>query len=287
MNRLSTIQNHLAPNNVVKENPWAKYTNSSINYEKYKEIIDKYEKEVKIKIHPSFATKAIHVGNEPDPIYGQVTVPISLSTTYAQRSPGVPQKFDYSRVGNPSRSAFESTLASLEYARYCLATGSGCGAMTAIMLLLSSGDHVISCDDVYGGTQRYFRRIAEERQKINFDFVDLTDVAAVRKAIRVTTKLIWIETPTNPTLKCCDIKKICAIAREHGIISVVDNTFASPYLQNPLLLGADLVVHSCTKYIGGHSDLLMGAICLNDTELYDKLFFTMKSNIHTSYTQSY
>jgi len=278
MQRLNLLHNQIIPNKVTRQIHWGKYSDSGSNYEKYRDVIEKYIHEVKIKPHPGFATKAIHIGSEPDPIHGQVVVPIGLSTTYAQKTPGVLySKYDYSRVGNPTRDAFERCLASLEYANHCIATSSGCAAMTTILLLLSSGDHVISCDDVYGGTQRYMRRIASEKHKIDFDFVDLTDLDVVKKAIRKNTKLIWIETPTNPTLKCGDIQKLCQIAKEHGILTVVDNTFASPYLQSPLLLGADMVVHSCTKYIGGHTDLLMGAICLNDKELYDKLLFTAKS----------
>mmetsp|Transcript_46232 Transcript_46232/g.53556 ORF Transcript_46232/g.53556 Transcript_46232/m.53556 type:complete len:434 (-) Transcript_46232:2-1303(-) len=278
MQRLSLVHNQIVPNKTSKEVPWSKYSSSASNHSKYQDIIEKYSSELKIKPHPSFATKAIHVGSEPDPVHGQVVVPIGLSTTFAQKTPGVMySKYDYTRVSNPTREAFERCLASLEYANYCIASSSGCASMTTILMLLSSGDHVIACDDVYGGTQRYFRRIANEKHKIEFDFVDLTDLDAVKKAVKKNTKLLWIETPTNPTLKCCDIRKLCQIAREHGIMTVVDNTFASPYLQNPLLLGADMVVHSCTKYIGGHTDVLMGAICLNDKELYDKLFFTAKS----------
>jgi cystathionine gamma-lyase len=278
MERLNLLQNQLVPNKVSKEINWGKYNDSANNHEKYKEVIEKYMSEVKIQPHPGFSTKAIHIGSEPDPIHGQVVVPIGLSTTYAQKSPGVMySKFDYARVSNPTREAFERCLASLEYANYCIASSSGCATMTTILLQLTSGDHVIACDDVYGGTQRYFRRIANEKHKIEFDFVDLTDLDAVRKAIKKNTKLLWLESPTNPTLKICDIKKLTQIAREHGILTVVDSTFATPVLQSPLLLGADIVVHSCTKFIGGHTDVLMGAMCLNDKELYERLQFTAKT----------
>eukprot|EP01016_Furgasonia_blochmanni_P009238 TRINITY_DN13829_c0_g2_i3.p1 TRINITY_DN13829_c0_g2~~TRINITY_DN13829_c0_g2_i3.p1 ORF type:complete len:315 (+),score=113.66 TRINITY_DN13829_c0_g2_i3:395-1339(+) len=149
--------------------------------------------------------------------------------------------------------------------------------MTCILLLFGPGDHIICCDDVYGGTQRYMRKIAQERGKLDFDFVDLTNMEAVEKAFKKETKLIWIETPTNPLLKVCDIKKLCALAQKHNVISVVDNTFSSPYLQSPLLLGATLCVNSCTKYIGGHADVVMGCITTNDQELRDRLFFNSKS----------
>lgn len=185
--------------------------------------------------------------------------------------------FDYARCGNPTRLALERNLASLENAKYSFALNSGCSALLSIMNLLSSGDHVLCVDDVYGGTQRYMRRILGERQGISVDFVDFSDLSVVRKSVKPNTKVVWAETPTNPTLKICDIAGIAKICKEKKALLVVDNTFLTPYLQNPLDLGADMVVHSITKYIGGHSDVVMGAIMLNDKALYDRLFFTIKS----------
>lgn len=185
--------------------------------------------------------------------------------------------FDYARCGNPTRLALERNLASLENAKYAFALNSGCSALLTIMNTLSSGDHILCVDDVYGGTQRYMRRILNEKQGIKVDFVDFGDLNLVRKSIKPTTKVVWAETPTNPTLKICDIAAIAKICKEKKTLLAVDNTFFTPYLQNPLDLGADMVVHSITKYIGGHSDVVMGAIMLNDKELYDKLFFAGKS----------
>lgn len=244
----------------------------------FKEHIERTGKEVQIEHHPGFSTKCVHGGQEPDPIHGALMTPISLSSTFAQKSPGVLySQFDYSRCGNPTRDVFEKLIAECEYGKHGLAFSSGCAAMTCILLLLNTGDHVICCDDVYGGTQRYMRKIAEERIKIKFTFVDMTKPDEVEKAFTPETKLVWIETPTNPTLKICDVRKMCELAKTHNSLSVVDNTFASPYLQSPLLLGADICLNSCTKYIGGHSDLVMGSITLNSQELRDKLFFNSKS----------
>lgn len=228
-------------------------------------------------LHSGFATKAIHCGNEPDSKFGGVAPAIDLSTTFAQPYPGKPVCFDYARCGNPTRLALERNLASLENAKYSFALNSGCSALLSIMNLLSSGDHVLCVDDVYGGTQRYMRRILGERQGVSIDFVDFSDLSVVRKSMKPNTKVVWAETPTNPTLKICDIAGIAKISKEKKALLVVDNTFFTPYLQNPLDLGADMVVHSITKYIGGHSDVVMGAIMLNDKALYDRLFFTIKS----------
>lgn len=185
--------------------------------------------------------------------------------------------FDYARCGNPTRLALERNLASLEGAKYAFALNSGCSALLSIMNLLSSGDHVLCIDDVYGGTQRYLRKILTERQGVQCDFLDFSDLAGLRKAFKPSTKMVWAETPTNPTLKICDIAAVAKICKEKKALLIVDNTFFTPYLQNPLSLGADMVVHSITKYIGGHSDVVMGAIMLNDRALYDRLFFTIKS----------
>jgi cystathionine gamma-lyase len=200
------------------------------------QIIEKYQHANLVKDHRGFGTKAIHAGQEPDPLTGGVTVPLNLSTTYAQRFPGEPiGPYDYARAGNPTRDAFEKQMAAVEHGKYGLAFSSGCAATNAIVqTLLSAGDHAICSDDVYGGTQRLMRQIFQQRNGVEFSFVDMTNTENVEKAIRPNTKLIWIETPTNPTLKICDIEKISAIAKAKNVITAVDNTFPSPYLQNPL-----------------------------------------------------
>jgi len=244
-----------------------------------KELIEKYQHAHLVKEHKGFGTKAIHAGQEPDPITGGVSVPINLSTTYAQKFPGEPfGPYDYARCGHPTRDAFEKQMAAVEHGKYGMAFSSGCAVTTTIVqTVLGVGDHAVVCDDVYGGTQRYMRQISQQKNGIEFTFVDMTDPENVRKAIKPNTKLIWIETPTNPTLKVCDIEKISEIAKEKGIITAVDNTFPSPYLQSPLLLGSDISVNSVTKYIGGHSDVVMGVLVTNNKELRDKLFFTSKT----------
>jgi cystathionine gamma-lyase len=242
-------------------------------------LMEKYENAHLVKKHRGFGTKAIHSGQEPDPISGGVSVAINLSTTYAQKFPGEPfGHFDYARCGHPTREAFEKALAAVEHGKYGMAFSSGCATTTTIIQTFTvSGDHVVACDDVYGGTQRYMRQISQERNGVEYTFVDMTDVKKVEEAVKSNTKLIWIETPTNPTLKVCDIEAICKFAKSKGIITVVDNTFPSPYLQSPLLLGADISVNSVTKYIGGHSDVVMGVLVTNDLAMRDKLFFTSKT----------
>jgi cystathionine gamma-lyase len=220
-----------------------------------------------------FGTRAIHSGQHPDPITGAVTVPISLATTFVQKSPGLHTGYEYSRTGNPTRAAFEANIAGIENARYGLAFASGSAATVTIINMLSSGDHVITVDDVYGGTNRYFNRVATPANNMSFSMVDFCAPGAIEAAITPKTKLMWIETPTNPTLKVVDIKNAARIAKQHNIICVVDNTFASPYLQNPLDLGADIVVHSVTKYLGGHSDCVMGVLATNREDIYTKLKF--------------
>jgi cystathionine gamma-lyase len=243
-----------------------------------KELIEKFQNMDLVQKHKGFSTKAIHCGQEPDPVTGGVNVAINTSTTFAQRLPGEPiGPYDYARCGHPTREAFEKAMAGVEYGKFGMAFSSGCAAMTCVLLLLNHGDHVICCDDVYGGTQRYMRKIQEEKGNLKFTFVDMTKVENVEKAIQPNTKLIWVETPTNPTLKICDIEAICKLAKEKEILSVVDNTFPSPYLQSPLLQGADICVNSVTKYIGGHSDVVMGTLTLNDAKLYEKLRFLSKS----------
>lgn len=219
-----------------------------------------------------FATRAIHVGQDADPATGATIVPIYQTSTYTQQDVGVHKGFEYSRTGNPTRAALESCLASLENAEYGLAFASGMAATSAIMTLLSSGDHIIAGDDLYGGTYRVFTKVFE-RMGLSFDFVDARDPAKVQAAIRDNTRLIWLETPTNPLLRLCDIEAIAAISKAHQLILAVDNTFLSPYFQQPLDLGADLVVHSTTKYIGGHSDVVGGAIMTNSPELHQRLAF--------------
>jgi cystathionine gamma-lyase len=225
-----------------------------------------------------FATRAIHAGNTPDQLHGGVNPSIELSTTYVQPEPGVPSScYDYSRCGNPTVMALQRQLAALEHANYAFATNCGMTATTSILSLLKAGDHLICIDDVYGGTQRYLRKVYAPQTNIEYDMIDMSDIKKVRAAFKANTKLVWIESPTNPTLKCTDIEAVSKICKEKGVLLVVDNTFMSPALQNPLLLGADVVMHSLTKYIGGHSDVVAGALMFNDSELYDKLYFNIKS----------
>lgn len=219
-----------------------------------------------------FATKAIHAGQEPDPTTGAVMTPIYQTSTYWQKSPGDHQGYEYSRGTNPTRKALENCLAALENAKFGLAFSSGMGATDAVMKLLAPGDEVITGDDLYGGSYRMFTKIFAN-YGIKFHFLDLSNPAIIREYANDKTKLIWIETPTNPTMQIVDIAAVTAIGKEKGLLTVVDNTFASPYLQNPIDLGADVVMHSVTKYIGGHSDVVMGALMMNDEDLYKRLFF--------------
>lgn len=224
-----------------------------------------------------FGTRAIHGGQQPDPITGAVVTPISLATTFVQKSPGLHTGFEYSRTGNPTRAAFEACIASIENAKYGLAFASGSATTVTIIQSLAAGDHVITIDDVYGGTNRYFNRVAKVHSHLEFSFIDFTQDGAFEAAIKPNTKLVWLETPTNPTLKIVDIEAISKVAKQHGITVVVDNTFASPYIQNPLDLGADIVVHSVTKYLGGHSDVVMGVLATSNDALYEKLKFLQNS----------
>jgi len=223
-----------------------------------------------------FATKAIHVGQEPDPTTGAVTVPIYQTSTFAQEEPGKHRGYEYSRTGNPTRTALEKCLAALEEGKYCLTFASGMAAISAITTMLKSGDHVIACDDLYGGTRRLFEKILRN-YSISFSYVDATTTKNVEAIIKSNTKMIWIETPTNPLLKIIDIKGISSIAKKHRILTVVDNTFASPYFQKPLLLGADIVIHSTTKYISGHSDVVGGAVITSNKEIYERLKFVQNA----------
>lgn len=219
-----------------------------------------------------FSTKSIHVGQAPDPTTGAVIVPIYLTSTYAQDGPGEHRGFDYSRTANPTRHALEACLASLENARFGLTFASGVAATSAVLNLLSAGDHVIVGDDVYGGTFRLFDKVFA-RYGIAFTWVDAADDAAVTAALTPNTKLLWVETPTNPLLKLVDIAALAAISKKAGIIFAVDNTFATPYLQTPIDLGADVVVHSTTKYIGGHSDVVGGAVLTDREDLFSTIKF--------------
>jgi cystathionine gamma-lyase len=226
-----------------------------------------------------FGTRAIHTGEEPDlDGTGDVVSPIHLSSTFARKEITKPSRgFEYSRTSNPTRVALEKRLASLENARYGLAFSSGLAAETTILIsTLKSGDHVVACDDLYGGTRRLFEKTFA-KFGVEFSYVDARSPRAVEKAIRGRTKLIWLESPTNPLLKICDIRKISRIGQEHCLLTVVDNTFASPYLQNPLERGATIVVHSTTKYIGGHSDVIGGAVMLSDEDLYEAVKFNQNA----------
>jgi cystathionine gamma-lyase len=219
-----------------------------------------------------FSTRAIHVAQDPDPVTGAVITPIYQTSTYGQEDIGVHRGFEYSRTDNPTRNAMEQVAASLEGAKYGLAFASGMAAETTIMHLLKPGDHVIAGDDMYGGTYRLFTRVLE-KYGLLFSFVDPADIDAIAAAARPETRMIWIETPTNPLLKIVDIAAVAEVSRRANALLVVDNTFATPYFQRPLSLGADIVVHSATKYLGGHSDLVAGLAMLNDDELHAALKF--------------
>jgi cystathionine gamma-synthase/cystathionine gamma-lyase len=217
-------------------------------------------------------TLAVHAGLHPDPHHGAIMAPIVLSTTFVQPSPGAPISFDYSRSGNPTRAALEEALGALEGGRRAYAFGSGCAAASTLIHLFRPGDHIISGDDAYGGTHRIFNRIASPLG-IETTYVDLSRPEALREAFRKNTRVVWLETPTNPLLKVFDIEAISQLAHAHGSIVVVDNTFASPALQRPLDFGADIVLHSTTKYLNGHSDVVGGALITNDVELSDRIKF--------------
>lgn len=219
-----------------------------------------------------FATKAIHAGIEPDPSTGAVMTPIFQTSTYRQSAPGVHQGYEYARTQNPTRTVLERNLAALENGIDAICFGSGLAAQDAVMKLLSSGNEVVAVNDLYGGSYRQMVRVWGQ-WGLKSRFVDLYDASNLEREIGPDTKLIWIETPTNPMLNIVDIQAICAIARKHGIMTCVDNTFASPYLQNPLDLGADIVLHSATKYIGGHSDVVHGCLIVKDLELAQRLHF--------------
>jgi cystathionine beta-lyase/cystathionine gamma-synthase len=224
----------------------------------------------------SLETLCIHAGQQTDPASGAVMAPIVLSSTFAQDGPGAHKGYDYSRAGNPTRSALERCLAELEGATDCIAFGSGCAATTAVLLTLKSGDHVVVGDDVYGGTFRIFDKVLKPFG-VEATFLDMGDPTRVAAALRPSTKLLWVETPSNPMLKVIDIAAVVAVAEARGIPVAVDNTFATPMLQRPLELGATLVVHSTTKYLNGHSDVVGGAVMTRDAALAERLHFLQKS----------
>ncbi|MGE9311198.1 cystathionine gamma-synthase [Niabella sp. CJ426] len=222
-------------------------------------------------------TKIIHAGVEPDPSTGAIMTPIFQTSTYVQTGPNEHKGYDYSRAGNPTRTALENAFAALENAKHGLAFSSGVAATDAVIRLLKPGDEVIAANDMYGGTYRLFSKLWADFG-IKFIYIDTTKTENISAAITGQTKMIWVETPTNPLMNITDIEAAAVIAKKAKALLVVDNTFASPYLQNPLDLGADIVMHSATKYLGGHSDVIMGALMMNDDELREKLFFIQKSS---------
>lgn len=224
-----------------------------------------------------FNTKAIHAGQEPEKTSGAVMPPIFQTSTYAQKTPNEHQGYDYARVGNPTRTALEKLIAGLENATSCACFSSGVAAMDAILKTLKPGDHVVSTNDLYGGSYRLFRQVFEP-YGIDFSFVDMTDLHQIKNSIKESTKLIWVETPTNPLLRIIDIEAVVDIAKSSNTLVAVDNTFASPYLQQPLLLGADIVMHSTTKYLGGHSDIIGGAVASSNEDFMEKIRFQVKTS---------
>jgi cystathionine gamma-synthase len=219
-----------------------------------------------------FETRAIHAGQDPDPATGSVNVPVYLTSTYVQPKLGQHTGYEYSRTGNPTRTALEQCVASLEEGKYGLAFASGMGAETTIMYLFAPGEHIVVSNDVYGGTYRLFERVLAQ-YGLQFSYIDMTDPASVTEHLRDNTRAIWLETPSNPLMKLIDIAAVSAIAKERGIKVIVDNTFASPYGQQPLKLGADIIVHSTTKYLGGHSDVVGGLVVTSDDTDYEKLAY--------------
>ena len=222
------------------------------------------------------ATKLIHAGATPDPSTGAIMTPIYQTSTYVQEAPGVNKGYEYARSQNPTRKALEDAYAIIENGKYGLAFSSGVAATDSVIKLLNPGDEVIAANDMYGGSYRLFTKVWE-RYNIKFIYVDTANVANVKAAVTANTKLIWIETPTNPLMNITDIAAMAAISKQAGALLCVDNTFASPYLQNPLNLGADIVMHSATKYLGGHSDVIQGCLMMNDKDLREKLYFIQKS----------
>ena len=230
---------------------------------------------MKEKLH--FNTATIHGGQSPDKAYGAVMPPIYQTSTYAQRSPGKHKGFEYSRTHNPTREALEKSLASIESGNFAFAFGSGLAAMDAVLKTLKPGDEIISTDDLYGGSYRLFTKIFKDFG-LKFQFVSMNDTKNISNVLNDKTRLIWIETPTNPMMNIIDIKTVCKLAKSKNILTAVDNTFASPYIQQPLDLGADIVMHSATKYLAGHSDLILGSIVTNNDEIAEKLAFIQNAS---------
>ncbi len=223
-----------------------------------------------------FNTKTIHAGQEPEETSGAVMPPIFQTSTYAQEAPNVNKGYDYARVGNPTRTALEKLIAGLEGADECACFASGCAAMDAVLKMFRPGDQIIASNDLYGGTYRLFTEVFEPFG-IDFSFVDMTDINEVKDAATDNAKLLWIETPTNPLLRVVDIEELTSFSADNDMLSLVDNTFASPYLQQPLELGADMVLHSTTKYLGGHSDIIGGAVATSNSDVMEKLRFQVKT----------
>lgn len=231
-----------------------------------------------MKRQQEFATRAIHAGQEPDPTTGAVMTPIYATSTYVQESPGKHKGYDYSRSINPTRLAYEKCIADLESGTRGFAFASGLAAMSTVLELLDSGSHIVVSDDLYGGTFRLFDKVRKQSANLEFTYVDLTDASRFEKAIKDNTRMVWIETPSNPLLKIIDLEAIAKIAREHKILSVSDNTFATPWIQRPIEFGFDIVVHSATKYLNGHSDLVSGvAVVGANKELGDRMWFLQNS----------
>ena len=225
----------------------------------------------------SFATRAIHAGQQPDPTTGAIMPPIYATSTYVQSSPGVHKGFEYSRTHNPTRQALERCVADLESGRYGFAFSSGMAATASILELLDSGSHVIALDDIYGGSTRLFEKVRRRSAGLDFSFVDMTDVDSVRASVKGNTRMIWVETPSNPLLKIIDLAAVAGVARQYGLLMVTDNTFATPCLQRPLEHGSDIVMHSVTKFLNGHSDMIGGIAVTASEEIAEKLAFLQNS----------
>lgn len=225
-----------------------------------------------------FDTRAIHAGQEPDPSTGAVMTPIYATSTYRQSAPGIHQGYEYSRTHNPTRTAYEGCIASLESGRRGFAFASGMAAINTVIDLLNAGDHIIAMDDLYGGTFRLFDKVKTRTSGLSFSFVDMSDIKNIEAAIRPETRMIWLETPSNPMLKLANIREIARLCKRHNLITVADNTFATPWIQRPIELGFDIVLHSATKYLNGHSDVISGVVVVGDTpELADKIAFLQNS----------
>ncbi|TFW12801.1 cystathionine gamma-synthase [Brevundimonas intermedia] len=224
-----------------------------------------------------FSTRAIHAGQHPDPTTGAVMTPIYATSTYAQESPGVNKGYEYARGKNPTREAFEACIADLEGGTHAFGFGSGMAATSTALELLDAGDHIVTGDDLYGGSWRLFERVRRRTMGLDFAYVDLSDIAAVEAAITPKTRMLWVETPTNPLMKLADIAALSKVAKAHGLLLIVDNTFATPFCQQPLSLGADVVMHSATKYLNGHSDIIGGVLVTADPDLATRIKFLQNS----------